>query len=148
MIPQQLVNLIEAQPRFRPRPDTAEVTRALAALGIALDSEFAQIYLACHPADFESRASYEVLMDIDGPSDEIQMCTEFIHEVWELPENFVAFTSLQGEGGYLLDKDSGGVWDFDLGDREAFVAGRLPARWAGFFEFITWLLTAKDKDDE
>ncbi|PUA42914.1 SMI1/KNR4 family protein [Pseudomonas protegens] len=148
MIPQQLVNLIEAQPRFRPRPDTAEVTRALAALGIALDSEFAQIYLACHPADFESRASYEVLMDIDGPSDEIQMCTEFIHEVWELPENFVAFTSLQGEGGYLLDKDSGGVWDFDLGDREAFVAGRLPARWAGFFEFITWLLTAKDKDQD
>ncbi|RXU64931.1 SMI1/KNR4 family protein [Pseudomonas protegens] len=148
MIPQQLVSLIEAQPRFRPRPDTAEVTRALATLGIALDSEFAQIYLACHPADFESRASYEVLMDIDGPSDEIQMCTEFIHEVWELPENFVAFTSLQGEGGYLLDKDSGGVWDFDLGDREAFVAGRLPARWAGFFEFITWLLTAKDKDQD
>ncbi|WP_414158998.1 SMI1/KNR4 family protein [Pseudomonas sp. BNK-45] len=148
MIPQQLVSLIEAQPRFRPRPDTAEVTRALAALGIALDSEFAQIYLAYHPADFESRASYEVLMDIDGPSDEIQMCTEFIHEVWELPENFVAFTSLQGEGGYLLDKDSGGVWDFDLGDREAFVAGRLPARWAGFFEFITWLLSAKDKDQD
>ncbi|ULT70147.1 SMI1/KNR4 family protein [Pseudomonas sp. BC42] len=148
MIPQQLIALIEAQPRFRPRPDTAEVTRALATLGIALDSEFAQIYLACHPADFESRASYEVLMDIDGPSDEILMCTEFIHEVWELPENFVAFTSLQGEGGYLLDKDSGGVWDFDLGDREAFVAGRLPARWAGFFEFITWLLTAKDKDQD
>ncbi|BCT31158.1 SMI1/KNR4 family protein [Pseudomonas protegens] len=148
MIPQQLASLIEAQPRFRPRPDTAEVTRALATLGIALDSEFAQIYLACHPADFESRASYEVLMDIDGPSDEILMCTEFIHEVWELPENFVAFTSLQGEGGYLLDKDSGGVWDFDLGDREAFVAGRLPARWAGFFEFITWLLTAKDKDQD
>lgn len=148
MIPQQLVSLIEAQSRFRPRPDTAEVTRALATLGIALDSEFAQIYLAYHPADFESRASYEVLMDIDGPSDEILMCTEFIHEVWELPENFVAFTSLQGEGGYLLDKDSGGVWDFDLGDREAFVAGRLPARWAGFFEFITWLLTAKDKDQD
>ncbi|MCD9571937.1 SMI1/KNR4 family protein [Pseudomonas protegens] len=146
MIPQQLVSLIEAQPRFRPRPDTAEVTRALATLGIALDSEFAQIYLTCHPADFESRASYEVLMDIDGPSDEILMCTEFIHEVWELPENFVAFTSLQGEGGYLLDKDSGGVWDFDLGDREAFVAGRLPARWAGFFEFITWLLTAEPSD--
>ena len=76
------------------------------------------------------------------------MGTEFIHEVWELPENFVAFTSLQGEGGYLLDKDSGGVWDFDLGDWEAFVAGRIPARWAGFFEFITWLLTAKDEDED
>lgn len=140
MIPPQLIALIEALPSFRPRPDTAEVTRALATLGIALDSEFAQIYLAYHPADFASRASYEVLMDIDGPSDEILMCTEFIHEVWELPENFIAFTSLQGEGGYLLDKDSGGVWDFDLGDWEAFVAGRIPARWASFFEFITWYL--------
>lgn len=140
MIPPQLIALIEAQPRYRPRPDTAEVTRALATLGIALDSEFAQIYLAYHPADFESRASYEVLMDIDGPSEEILMCTEFIHDVWELPQNFIAFTSLQGEGGYLLDKDSGGVWDFDLGDWEAFIAGRIPARWASFFEFITWYL--------
>jgi len=148
MIPPQLIALIEAQPRFRPRPDTAEVTRALATLGIALDSEFAQIYLAYHPADFESRASYEVLMDIDGPSEEILMCTEFIHDVWELPQNFIAFTSLQGEGGYLLDKDSGGVWDFDLGDWEAFIAGRIPARWASFFKFITWLLTAKDKDED
>ncbi|WP_265531438.1 SMI1/KNR4 family protein [Pseudomonas saponiphila] len=146
MIPQQLVTLIESQPSFRPRPDTAEVTRALNNLGIALDSEFAQIYLAYHPADFESRGSYEVLMDIAEPTEEILMGTEFIHEVWELPENFVAFTSLQGQGGYLLDKISGGVWDFDLGDREAFVAGRLPARWASFFEFIHWLLTADPSD--
>ncbi|RBL67402.1 SMI1/KNR4 family protein, partial [Pseudomonas sp. MWU13-2625] len=113
---------------------------------IALDSEFAQIYLTCHPANFLDRVSYGVLMNIDGPSDEILMCTEFIHEVWELPKNFIAFTSLQGQGGYLLDKDSGGVWDFDLGDREAFVAGRIPARWASFFEFITWLLTAEPSD--
>ncbi|MGE8352185.1 MAG: SMI1/KNR4 family protein [Pseudomonas protegens] len=146
MIPPQLIALIEAQPRYRPRPEAAEVTRALAALGIALDSEFAQIYLTCHPADFESRANYEVLMDIAEPTEEILMGTEFIHEVWELPHNFVAFTSLQGQGGYLLDKDSGGVWDFDLGDREAFVAGRIPARWASFFEFIHWLLTAEDED--
>ncbi|WP_047335560.1 SMI1/KNR4 family protein [Pseudomonas protegens] len=146
MIPAPLIALIEAQPRYCAPPDTAEVTRALATLGIALDSEFAQIYLTCHPANFLDRVSYGVLMNIDGPSDEILMCTEFIHEVWELPKNFIAFTSLQGQGGYLLDKDSGGVWDFDLGDREAFVAGRIPARWAGFFEFITWLLTAEPSD--
>ena len=146
MIPQQLVTLIESQPCFRQRPDTAEVSRALTTLGIALDSEFAQIYLAYHPADFESRANDEVLMDIAEPTEEILMGTEFIHEVWELPHNFVALTSLQGEGGYLLDKDSGGVWDFDLGDREAFIAGRIPARWAGFFEFIHWLLTAEPTD--
>ncbi|MCU1768450.1 SMI1/KNR4 family protein [Pseudomonas protegens] len=148
MIPAPLIALIEAQPRYRPLPESTEVTLALEALGIAPDSEFAQIYLACHPADFSSRASDEVLLDIAGPGEEVRMGTEFIHEVWELPENFVAFTSLQGEGGYLLDKDSGGVWDFDLGDWEAFVAGRIPARWAGFFEFITWLLTAKDEDED
>lgn len=148
MIPPQLIALIEAQPRYCAPPDTVEVTRALATLGIALDSEFAQIYLTCHPANFLDRVSYGALMNIDGPSDEILMCTEFIHEVWELPKNFIAFTSLQGQGGYLLDKDSGGVWDFDLGDREAFIAGRIPARWASFFEFITWLLTATDKDED
>lgn len=146
MIPAPLIALIEAQPRYRPRPEAGEVSQALEALGIAQDSEFAQVHLACHPADFSSRASNEMLFDLVGPGEEILAATEFIHEVWELPQHFVAFTSLQGEGGYLLDKHSGGVWDFDLGDWEAFVAGRIPARWASFFEFISWLLTAEPND--
>ncbi|NBF05571.1 SMI1/KNR4 family protein [Pseudomonas sp. Fl5BN2] len=148
MIPKQLMALIEAQPNPRPRIETAKVTHALKTLGIALDSEFAQIYLACHPADFESRASYEVLMDIAEPTEQILIGTEFIHEVWELPKNFIAFTSLQAEGGYLLDKDSGGVWDFGLENWEDFVAGRMPARWGSFFEFVTWLLSADAPDDD
>lgn len=147
MIPAQLAALIEAQPDHHPRTDIARATQALNRLGIALDSEFAQIYLACHPGDFESRASYEMISDIAEPTEQILMGTEFIHEVWELPQNFIAFTSLQGEGGYLLDKDSGGVWDFDLAHWEDFTAGRIPARWSGFFEFITWLLTAEEEED-
>ncbi|EPL04955.1 hypothetical protein [Pseudomonas sp. CF161] len=147
MMPPHLVALLEAQPDYQPRTDIAKATQALNTLGIALDSEFAQVYLTCYPSEFKSRASYEMLCDIAEPTEEVLMGTEFIHEVWELPQNFVAFTSLQGEGGYLLDKDSGGVWDFDLAHWEDFTAGRIPARWSGFFEFITWLLTAEEEED-
>lgn len=147
MMPPHLVALLEAQPDYQPRTDITKATQALNTLGIALDSEFAQVYLTCYPSEFKSRASYEMLCDIAEPTEEVLMGTEFIHEVWELPQNFVAFTSLQGEGGYLLDKDSGGVWDFDLTHWEDFTAGRIPARWSGFFEFITWLLTAEEEED-
>jgi hypothetical protein len=147
MMPPHLVALLEAQPDYQPRTNIAKATQALNTLGIALDSEFAQVYLTCYPSEFKSRASYEMLCDIAEPTEEVLMGTEFIHEVWELPQNFVAFTSLQGEGGYLLDKDSGGVWDFDLTHWEDFTAGRIPARWSGFFEFITWLLTAEEEED-
>lgn len=69
------------------------------------------------------------------------MGTEFIHDMWELPENYIGLTSLQGEGGYLLDKNSGGVWDFDLAQREDFVSGLTPPNWSGFFEFVRWYLS-------
>lgn len=148
MIPAHLLALLEAQPDYQPRTDIAKATQALNTLGIALDSEFAEVYLMCYPGELKSRASYEMLCDIAEPTEEILMGTEFIHDMWELPQNFIAFTSLQGEGGYLLDKHSGGVWDFDLAHWEAFSAGRIPARWSGFFEFITWLLTAEAPEDE
>ena len=68
------------------------------------------------------------------------MGTRFAHEVWELPEKYVAFTSVEGEGAYLYDKVTGQVWDFELASREAFLAGKHQPKWNSFFEFMTWYL--------
>lgn len=70
--------------------------------------------------------SDELICDIAEPTQQIKTGTEFIHEMWELPEKYICFTSLQGEGGYLLDKLSGGVWDFDLSQHDDFVTGKTP----------------------
>ncbi|MFK3774207.1 SMI1/KNR4 family protein [Pseudomonas sp. NPDC089406] len=141
MIPASLLTLINAQTGDIARKNEHLVIAHLHAMGLCEDSEFGQIYKTYKPANFESRVSFEPLYDIAEPSNQILVGTEFIHDTWELPEHYVCFTTLQGEGGYLLDKISGQVFDFDLGAHDAFVAGMVPARWASFFEFLQWYLS-------
>lgn len=136
MIPKDLVNLIEKQSERTTSIDKKSAACALEKLGIPLDSEFGEIFLNYLPANFQSSVSDEYICDISEPTEQISVGTEFIHEMWELPENYICFTSLQGEGGYLLDKNSGGVWDFDLAQYDDFVSGLTPPRWTGFFDFI------------
>lgn len=141
MIPNDLKRLIEAQPGniHRTRKDLA--ANALKELGVSLESEFAKVFTEYKPANFKSTMSDEFICDIAEPTQQVKAGTEFIHDMWELPENYICFTSLQGEGGYLLDKHSGGVWDFDLSQHDDFVSGRIPPKWNSFFEFISWYLS-------
>ena len=141
MIPKDLVSLIEKQPNSIHRTDKYLAISALEKLGVSPDSEFGSIYINYLPANFKSSVSDEYICDVSEPTEQILMGTEFIHDMWELPENYIGFTSLQGEGGYLLDKNSGGVWDFDLAQQEDFVSGLIPPKWSGFFEFIRWYLS-------
>lgn len=141
MIPESLVKLIEAQSDniHRTRKDLA--IAALKELGVSLDSEFAELFIEYKPANFKSAVSDEYICDIAEPTPQIMAGTEFIHEMWELPENYICFTSLQGEGGYLFDKHSGMVWDFALSQYDDFISGKIPPKWKGFFEFVTWYLS-------
>ncbi|UWF51928.1 SMI1/KNR4 family protein [Pseudomonas sp. N3-W] len=141
MIPEKLATLIEQQQDDIHRADKKSVEIALEALGVSPDSEFGEIYIKYKPANFESNVSDEYIKDVAEPTQQVLRGTTFIHEVWEIPENYICFTSLQGEGGYFLDKLSGCVWDFDLAQQENFVSGLIPARWGSFFEFLTWYLS-------
>src|SRR5262245_33245450 len=108
-IPSQLKKLIEQQPGDRFRTNRAAAERALADLGVPLDSEFAQLYFAYKLMLFRSEVSNEDLRDVAEPNCAVAIGTRFAREVWELPDKYVAFTSMEGEGAYLYDRETGAV---------------------------------------
>jgi hypothetical protein len=141
LIPEALKSLVESQMGDVRRKDRAAAERALQRLGIAPDSEFGEFFLAYRHTLFRSDASYEKLVDLADPTEQIASGTRFAHEVWELPEELILLTSGEGEGGYLWNKRTGTVSDFSLADQKAFLRGEIPPRWGSFFEFMTWYLT-------
>lgn len=139
MIPERLKTLVQQQKGEVTRADPSAAKRALIALGIPLESQIAEFFLTYQISLFQSDVSDEQLCDIAEP-EEVAMGTQFAREVWELPERYVCLSSAQSEGAYLYDVNTGEVHDFSLASREDFLAGKEPARWKTFFEFLTWYL--------
>ena len=140
MIPPKLKRLVEQQPGHVIRSDRATAERALSELGVPFESEFAQFYLSYKVTLFRSDVSGEQLCDIAEPTAEVAAGTRFVREVWGLPEKYICFTSVQGEGAYLYDRESCQVWDFELASGEAFLAGKQKPTWNSFFDFMRWYL--------
>lgn len=143
MLSAELRQLIEQQPGDVKRSNRQVAERALTQLGVSLDSEFAEFYLSYRITLFRSDVSDEQLCDIAEPSPEVAQGTQFARQVWNIPEQYVCFTSVQGEGAYLYDSATGAVWDFSLAKQAEFLAGRERPRWNSFFEFLTWYLLPK-----
>jgi hypothetical protein len=140
MIPKELRAAIERQPGNIHRSNPGAVDQALEELGIASDSEFGTFFREYVITLFRSDVSDEELCDLLEPTAEISTGTRFIHDVWELPEKYVCLSSVQGEGAYLYDRDTGEVLDFDLAHRDDFLAGKQKPISKGFFEFMSWYL--------
>lgn len=141
MIPKNLKKTLENHEYIHPRRDKDLASTALENLDVSPETEFGQILLSYIIADVISDVSDETLSEISEPSESVLWATEFIHSKWKLPENYICFTSLEGEGGYIMEKTSGKIWDFDLSERENFLNGEISAHWNGFFEFLEWYLS-------
>jgi len=141
MIPSHLINLIEKQPGNIHRDKKDPVIAALNTLDISPDSEIGEFFLNYVITFFQGSIPRAELLDIIEPDNEIEAYTDFIHETWELPDNFISLTGIQGEGCYLYDKNNGEVLDFDLAKRDEFLAGERELKWKSFFEFLTWYLS-------
>jgi hypothetical protein len=140
MIPEELKLLVEKARNVK-RTKVVEVEQALAELGVNPNSEFSEFYREYKITLFESSKSGEYLCDICEPPGEMAMSVDFAHKSWGLPDNFICFTSCEGEGGYLYDKNTGKIWDFSLATRQDFIDGKEQPRWDGFFEFMIWYLS-------
>ena len=141
MVPTKLVDLVSKQPGDTVRLDKKAVKDCLNELGVSPSSELAIFYLDYKVSTFCSNASDEELLDVVSPSGAISRASNFVHEVWELPENFICLSSVEAEGCYLYEKISGSVYDFDLADREDLIEGKLEPRWPSFFSFMIWYLS-------
>ncbi|MBU2714279.1 hypothetical protein [Zooshikella harenae] len=140
MIPEKLSALVEKQAGNVHRSNIDSVNQALMKLDVPVESEFAEFFLTYTITLFLSDVSDEELCDIAEPSEQIKDGTEFVHEVWGLPENYICFTTVEGEGCYLYDKITGKVWDFELKTRDSFLRGEISAKWGGFYKFMIWYL--------
>ncbi|SAL28897.1 SMI1/KNR4 family protein [Caballeronia telluris] len=120
------------------RTDRRSAEKTLHGLGIALDSEFGNFYLE-YQGSFISPRPVAELLDIEGPAiPAIPDQTQYVRERYQIPEQYLALTSDESEGMYLYSKDDQAVYDFDLAMREQFLEGKVPPRWATFYQFLTW----------
>lgn len=140
MIPMQLKKFIEKQAGDVKRTNRLAAERALCELGVPLDTEFAEFYLNYKITLFQSIVSDEQLCDVAEPSREVAQGTQFVQKVWKLPEQYICFSSIQGEGAYLYDRNTGKVWNFSLASRDAFLAGQEQSGWDCFYDFLLWYL--------
>jgi hypothetical protein len=140
MIPEKLKLLVEKARNVK-RTNIKEAELALATLDIPPDSEFSEFYRTYKITLFESSSSGEYLCDVSEPTNEMAMSVKFAHESWGVPANFICFTSCEGEGGYLYDRNTGKVWDFSLANREDFINGKEQPRWSSFYDFMIWYLS-------
>ena len=142
MIPKELRDKVEQHRCGNiDRTDPDAVNEALEELRIPLKSEFGDFFREYAVTALGNPGEKAELRDLLRPTAQIRDVTHFAHEVWELPENYICLSSVEGEGGYLYDRDTGAVWDFDLADREDFIAGRQKPAWNSFFEFMNWYLS-------
>jgi hypothetical protein len=122
------------------RSDVGAAEAALKKLGIDPRSEYYSFALCYCLGNFFPHALDDWLCEICEPTEEVLAGTSFVHDVWQLPDDFICLTSCQGEGCFLLSRTTGEIFDFSLADREAFLQGAV-ARWPSFFEFMRAYLT-------
>jgi len=140
MIPDRIRMLVEKQMGDVHRTNRDSVYKALAALDIPVDCEFAEFFLNFVVTFYSSNVSDMELCDLCEPTDEIEARSEFVWEVWGVPEKYICFSSVESEGCYLYDRESDWICDFSLANRTDFVEGRMQPMFKSFFEFMIWYL--------
>lgn len=149
MIPKDLDEMVKNCKRWHeiPKKDHHEIHEYLRKHKIPLESDFAQFVmtysldLVTPSSDFEDLM--EVRCEIEGLS-----TTEYVIEEWGVPEKYVALSSIEGEGCYLYDKETGQVVDFNLADTDEFLAGEIPVLANSFFDFMRLYLAPSPDQDE
>lgn len=108
----------------------------LLSLGVRPDSEFYELYTKYFLGSLIG--SYSELVDPCSPDsfDGAIMA----HEYWDIPKNYILFTTGEGEGGYFYNTEDNSVWDCGLGEQHLLGTDQLK-HWSSFYKFMVWYLT-------
>jgi len=147
-IPADVQALIKAAGRGRfVRSDVAAAEAAMAKLDIRADTEFYAVASRYLLGSLHCEHDGEALVDVSAPTEQVAVATAFARSGWELPDDYICFTSCQGEGGYLYSITTGGVFDFTLAERDEFLRNPV-AQWRTFFGFLRWYLSPDERIDQ
>ncbi|MBV7435633.1 hypothetical protein KRX19_11440 [Cardiobacteriaceae bacterium TAE3-ERU3] len=139
LLSKQVLPVIEKNEEKRKK--TQEILRSL---GVREGSQFYELYSKYFLRHLDCRDGTPEI--IDPLPESFERKTVLTREVWELPENYILFTTGEGEGGYLYETEEEKVWDFYLICREELFEGTLP-HWDSFYEFMVWYLTVEDDEE-
>lgn len=147
MIPDRIHQLISRQKgHYRREPEERELVRQqLLLLAVHEKSEFGEFFLAyCLTGVLSEQLTQ--LNDLCSPSPQILHGTEFVREVYEADNDFIALSTWEGEGGILYSKSSGRIFDVDASQLDDLNNARVQPRWNGFFELMEWYLGEREEE--
>jgi len=142
---EEIINLLMNKQRRCVKKDKnfqAEFRASLDKIGIPKDSEFYNFYSHYFTQGLIRAESAPEMADYVEPDDALKIFVAFAHESWQMPKNYILFTSWSSEGGYLYNILDNTVWDFDLGKRELLGTDKMH-HWNSFYEFLVWYLTTE-----
>ncbi|HEU4561648.1 MAG TPA: hypothetical protein VFS20_27730 [Longimicrobium sp.] len=116
------------------------IRRELDALRVDPSSELGYFYLNFHPSTV---TGWYELHEVDV----IREWTAFAHTELEVPEEFLALTSTEGDGIVLYSRNTGQVFDVQYGQFEALAAGTLQPVGESFSEYLRWCRAQSERDD-
>ena len=115
-------------------------------LNVPKNSEFYEFYSTYYGQNLNYRSGASPIVDPSPPQNYLLHAAFVGHDAWEVPEQYILFSTGEGEGGYLYNKDDGTVWDYYVGKQELLGTDALP-HWNSFYEFMVWYLTGTDDEE-
>lgn len=113
-------------------------------LGVKETSEFYELYIHYFLGGLNKRDdAYEIIDPC--PPQNMERATNFAHEYWAIPKNYILFSTGSSESGYLYNTENEKVYEFSLGQQHLLGTDQLK-HWDSFYEFMVWYLTV-DEDE-
>lgn len=123
------------------RKTLRDPSEKLAELGVTKGSTFYEFYSR---ARFVPIGNGEELNTLDGI---IEHKESGFHED-DYPgiyDRFLQLSSIEGEGSYFYELETGIVYDTDWGEEEAMIQGTLEKKWPTFYAFLEWYYSPEEK---
>lgn len=138
MIPERILSKID--PNYENTfGQKIEIKSILDALSVSYGSQLGEFWLYCSPAFLRpaDNVSLRFLDPVLGRViEEWHWCQEFL----KLSRDFIPLTTAEGGGITVWSNKNGRVYDIEWSQGHALNEGKIPARWASYFELMSYYL--------
>ena len=108
----KVVELMANQPFpvLKNKEEKIQSSQILLDMGVKVDSEFYEFYSNYFGRNLRSNnEAISTMIDCCPPQKTMSSATFMAHDSWQIPQKYILFTSSEGEGGYLYNKENGTV---------------------------------------
>ena len=92
-----------------------ETKAILIQFGVQKNSGFFKLYTKYFLRSLNCRSGASEIVDPLPPQG---FSAKMAHDYWDVPINYILFSTGEGEGGYLYNIEDDSVWDFQMGQHQ------------------------------